>query len=231
MRSGPIRFEYCLVRHFAPPPVLLKALAAGTLGGAAALPRLYLWQDRTDAVWFLAGMLGWCLFMLWGFVFAWEPIYGQAKPFTFHKSAKVWGILTLSGVAAAAVLHVGLDPTYRPMFPKEYPNDPEEWIAFTLFNLSHTDLFLCFAPMAFFARLIPNATWVMGLTIGFNLLVLGLKASSGPDLSPALVIIALSVYRLADATAAVLLYRWGGVWPVWYLTVLLNLRHVFQLGA
>ena len=166
LRSGPIRFEYCLVRHFAPPPVLLKALAAGTLGGAAALPRLYLWQDRTDAVWFLAGMLGWCLFMLWGFVFAWEPIYGQAKPFTFHKSAKVWGILTLSGVAAAAVLHVGLDPTYRPMFPKEYPNDPEEWIAFTLFNLSHTDLFLCFAPMAFFARLIPNATWVMGLTIG-----------------------------------------------------------------
>lgn len=216
-----------LVRQFASPPVLAKALTAGAICALATVPRLMIWQERTDAVWFMAGLLGWCLFVLWGFVFAWEPIHGHAKSFTFQKSLQMWGILSCTGLLVAALLHFGLDPVYQKLFPKEFPADPQAWIAFTLFDLALTDLFLCFAPLAFFARLIKDQRWVIGLTIGFNLLVLGLKLGASPESPPLGIILALTIYRLIDAAAAVYLYRWGGVWPVWYLTLLIDLRHLF----
>ncbi|MBG87051.1 MAG: hypothetical protein CMO80_09155 [Verrucomicrobiales bacterium] len=218
------------MRSFVQPKVLRRAGLAALVGTVACIPRLNYWPDRPDAVWFLAGLLAWCLFVMWGFVFGWEEKYGQAKPLAFKADPKAWGAIVLGGILAAILAARFTDPVFREIAPEEYPGSIKQWLAFVAFYLSLELIFVCFAPLAFFARLAENAQLAAGLTIGLGLAVMFLKLGTLPE-SPHLgVLIWLAVFRIAYSGACISLYRWGGILPVYTLGLIVQARLLVGLG-
>lgn len=175
-------------------------------------------------------MLAWCIFVLWGFVFAWEPIFGQSDPFKCRNEPVKWASIVLGAALLGIFLHFLTDPPFRAVFPKDFPNSFSAWIAHTLFAVAFIELFLCYAPLAFFARLFRNQIGVICLTLALNLFILAVKLGSVPTLPPALAVIALVEYRVLVTFAAIRLYRWSGVGAVSFLVVMIQARHLFTLS-
>lgn len=193
------------------------------------LPRITSWQERTDAFWFLALVLAWCLFVMWGFVFAWESVHGLAKPLAFPGNIKIWATLPIIGLALGTFLRLAVDPAFRAVFPRDYPISVSGWIHQTLFQLAFVEVFLCYAPLAFFARLCPNHNVVAGLVVGLNVFVLVVKLGTVPELPPIDSVGALFAYRAGVTIGAIWLYRWGGIWPVSLLVLTIQSRHLMEL--
>ncbi|KAF0181207.1 MAG: Uncharacterized protein FD161_513 [Limisphaerales bacterium] len=219
------------MRSLAEPVVLLRAAIAAALTALACYPRLAHWTQRKDDVWFLVAVVGWAALVMWGAVFAWHEKHGRLEVFPKRVSPNLWLVaLALGGAGAAISFHFG-DPTLRQLAPTDFPRNPAQWAEHVLFNLAMEQLFLCFAPFAFFVRLLPGVKLAAVATVLFGLLVFALKLQS---VSAALtwdVALGLAFFRALNSAVAVWLYYRGGVWLVWLFALLLQCRHWFAFDG
>jgi hypothetical protein len=167
------------MRSLAQPRVLGRAILAALLTSLACYPRLAGWSGRSAPVELMWLVLLWVMFVLWGFVFAWQFQYARRpvlKPDGFQP--KLWGLASLGALAAALLAHFILDPKLRPLMPALYPTDWSSWPAMALWTVAFDPLFLCFAPFAFFIRLSRRQEAALAMTVVFDLFVMALKISS-----------------------------------------------------
>jgi hypothetical protein len=214
------------MRRLTQPPVVAAAAAAATLSAALSLPRMLLWDQRPFPVWYPEAMILFCGFVLWAFVFAWHTEYTRRPLFTFKINSPLLALATLLGVVTALGLHWLLDPALRVRNPQDYPVDFTHWMAHTLFALSFTQLFLLFAPFAWAVRLFRNERVAIWLTVALNVLVLALKSNASPTPLPALLLVELLTLRIAFGYFAIWFYLRGGIFLVWWLSLLVEARHL-----
>ena len=218
------------MRHLGQPRVLASACLAALATALAGYPRLSLWLDRPESIWFLEAVIFLCGIVLWGFVFAWHAPYAHRPVFAFQVEAKPFIAATLAGMVAALMFYLWFDPLLRAKVPEEYPANPGQWFAFTLFFLAFDQLFLVFAPFAWLMRLVHSRRVATVLTVLFGGLVLTLKTRhSTAPISMAL-FAALLVARIGMGFLSVSFYLRGGVILVWWWTLLFEARHWFYLA-
>ncbi len=218
------------MRDLAQPDVVKKACIATALSCLACLPRLHLWENRQWPVWYLAAVLLTTGFVLWAFVFAWHSRLTGKQPFTPSTDPNHWLAATVFTGANALIAYFIFDPKLRTIAPAEFPKDINAWLADTLVSVSLGRLFLVFAPVAFFGRLIPNhLTAVVVLTACFNGFISVLRATQ-LELPTDLVLLTLPV-RLGASAIGVLFYLRGGAWTIFWMTLLMQLRHLPTLRA
>ena len=195
--------------------------AASTL---AAFPRLAGWAERPKALWFLVVVLALSSFVLWAFVFAWLPQMQPHRRLPFPRRPADWMLATAVGLVGAGFLAGCIDPELRRLMPEDYPASLKAWIASTLFTLGFVQLFLCFAPFAFFLRLLRRPRWAALGTIGFSafLLLRQLDLTPAP-LAPLFIALLMAARLLIACVALVLLWR-GGPLLVWWIALLLQAR-------
>jgi len=185
------------------------------------------WRDRSYQLWFLALTLAWASFILWSFVFGWSP-QNMRRPIRAVRPS-LWSAATVAGLVGALVLRLFIDSVLQPLVPGDYPDSCEAWLAMTLFTLGFDQLFLCFAPFAFFVRLMPDQRAAAGLTVLFGVVLLGLRIESlGIQLS-SVFIAGLFVWRIAAGFLTLYFYLKGGPSLVWWCTLLMQLRHLVTL--
>src|ERR1019366_1851182 len=141
------------VRHLLQPRVLNLAVIAAMASALACHPRLLLWINHPEPVWYLEGMIFLCGIVLWGFVFAWHTQYTGRPVFVLKPEPGPFIAATVVAIIAAALFDLLLDPSLRSKLPEEYPADLEHWFAFLLFTLAINQLFLLFAPFDWLMRL------------------------------------------------------------------------------
>lgn len=215
------------VRSLVQSPVLKKAALAGLLTVLACWPRLSLWSARPYAVWFMLMALGWAAFILWSFVFAWHTRYTDLPVFKAKLQPRVWRLATLCGIAGTLTMYCFIDPVLRPIAAEDYPASFQAWLAMTLFTLALDQLFLCFAPFAFFMRLFRDRNTATGLTVLFGLFLLYLHARLWAAPFSSLFILELFAFRAAAGFLSVYFYlRGGALLTLWWI-FLLQLRHPF----
>jgi hypothetical protein len=217
------------MRDFARPAVLLNAALAALAGTAACLPKMARWTASLEYLVIIAAMLGWCVFVLWGFVFAWSSRHAGVPPFQRPRDGRFWALITLVAIAVGLLLTTTLDAEYRRLFPFEDSRTPGQWTAALFFNLSLQQLFLCFAPIAFFSRLGAPPGVTLGLTVALTLSVLTMKLDRAPLEPSAIAIVGWVAARGLIAAGSVLIYRRGGVLAVWWFALLLQCRHLPRL--
>src|SRR5580698_7278086 len=98
------------MRHLLQPRVLNMACVAALVSALACYPRLSLWLNRPGPLWYLEAIIFLCTIMLWGFVFAWHEPYTKRPPFVLNLEAIPVILATLTGVYAAEVYNLWLDP-------------------------------------------------------------------------------------------------------------------------
>ncbi|MGB0581250.1 MAG: hypothetical protein ACPGVU_16245 [Limisphaerales bacterium] len=217
------------MRLLAQPDILRSAGLASVVSGLLCFPRLQAAQRYEEMLIFAVLMLFWCQFVLWAFVFAWEPAYGKAEPLTIQRNPKHWALLMAGGVMVAGYQYFLVDPGYRAVAPNEYPYTFNAWWRQVLFTMAFSELFLCYAPLAFFVRLAQDEEWAMKLTVGFNVFFVAVKLFTMPQAPGAATIIALLILRLGIAYAAVRLYRWSGILAVSLLVLITQSRHLLRV--
>lgn len=220
-----------VVRSLLQPGVLKSSGAAALVTSLVCLPRLALWRDRPHPLWLLSLTLAWASFILWSFVFAWRPQIAQRSTLAVKTSPAAWSVATLAGLAGAVILRLIIDPVLRPLMPGDYPDTHAVWLAMTLFGLAFDQLFLCFAPFAFFVRLSQNQRAAAGLTVLFGVALLGLRIQSlALPVSP-FFIAELFVWRTAAGLLTLYFYLKGGALLAWWWVLLMQLRHLIALSV
>ena len=211
-------------------PHVLKAAAVGSaMTSLASYPRLVLWSDRPHPLWFLALTLAWASFILWSFVFAWHSKFSRCPFFFARANLRLLGIATGSGLLGALALEFWIDPVLRPLVPDDYPATLELWLAMTLFALSFDQLFLCFAPFAFFLRLTRRPGTAVGLTVLFGVFLLYFQARARLGQAALLFVIGLFAWRVVAGLLSVFfLVKGGALMTLWWV-FLLQLRHLLHL--
>jgi hypothetical protein len=217
------------MRSLAQTSVLAKAGAAAMMTSLAAYPRLASWTEPTGSLGLLLIMLLWTTFVLWSFVFGWHEQYTGKRVFSLTVPLKSWGLATAIGVAAAAFLLLVADPQLRVTTPKDYPKDLKSWVDMAMFTLAVTPLFLCFAPFAFFIRLFGKPQVAVVLTVLFGVFILYLKLSSSRALPSLWLVAVLALMRVAGGFLTVYLYLQGGAILVFWMGILIELRHLIPL--
>lgn len=216
------------MRLLARPDVLVRAGLAALLTCLSCYPRLAGWGERIHSVALLFIALLYVAFVLWAFVFAWQFRYAS-RPVFVRFQLKLWAGATACVLAWCLLCHWLLDPTLRLVTPRDYPADFQSWLAMSLFTLGFDPLFLCFAPFAFFVRLSQKQTVSLVLTVLFGTFILAVKLGSSTVLPPFLLIVGLMSLRVAQGFFSVYLYLRGGAVLVWWLVVLMQLRHLIGL--
>jgi len=217
------------VRSLVQPETMKSAALASCVTAVICYPRLAIWTDRPYQVWFLCFVLGWAAFMLWSFVFAWHQKYTGEEVLVAKIKPSIWGAATVAGLIGSSFLHFGIDSVLRPLVPEDYPATMRAWLAMTLFILAFDQLFLCFAPFAFFVRLVQTRNVALGLTVSFGVFLVYLKARSWQGQFSAPFIMALVAWRILASYLSVYFYLNGGVVLTWWWVFLLQLRHLVDL--
>ncbi len=217
------------MRHLLQPRVLNLASAAGLISALACYPRLMLWLHRPGPIWYLEATILVCCIILWGFVFAWHTPYTGRPVFVFKLELTPFFWATVTGMVAAAVCHVWLDPLLRPQLPEEYPPDLQHWLAKLLFELALVQLLLIFAPFDWLIRLVKNRWVATTLTALFGVGVMLLKVHSLTTPFSPLLLAAMLAGRLLAGFLAVTFYLRGGVLLVWWWTLLFEFRHLLDI--
>ncbi len=207
-----------------------KAGFAAAITSIACLPRLTLWAGRLHPIWFLWALLLWAGFVLWAFVFGWFPKYAGQPVFGARVDANVWLAATGCGLLGTFLFHEFVDPVLMRIAPEDYPSTLEAWVAATLFTLGKGQLFLCFAPAAFFLRLFCKLTPAFLLTLGLGALVTILKVNSQATPLPGPLVVQLLALRIITGCLSFYFFLNGGVFVVWWWTLLLQVRHLFDLA-
>ncbi|MFZ0826302.1 MAG: hypothetical protein WAO02_02665 [Verrucomicrobiia bacterium] len=218
------------MRHLVQPRTLKLAGLAALTTTLACYPRLSLWGNRSAPIWYLEAVIFFCAIVLWGFVFAWHTPYTQRPVFTLKLEPRLFAMVTVAGIAAAAGLHLFLDPSLRLKIPGDYPADPEQWFALVLFSLAFNQLFLVFAPFAWLIRLFKNRWVATGLTVLFGVLVLAIKIRHTPTPIPDPMFAALLAGRVVTGFLALSFYLRGGVLLSWWWILLIEARHLLPLA-
>ena len=217
------------MRSLLQPGVLKSAGTAALVTSLVCFPRLALWSDRPHPLWLLSLTLAWASFILWSFVFGWR-LKNAHRPILFVKARPaLWSAATFAGLTGAVVLHLFIDSVLHPLVPGDYPDTHEAWLAMTLFTLAFDQLFLCFAPFAFFVRLLKNQRAAAGLTVLFGVALLCLRIKSLTPLVSPLFIAELFVWRTAAGFLTLYFYLEGGALLAWWWVLLLQLRHLIAL--
>jgi len=219
------------VRSLSQPAVMWRAAMAALLTITACYPRLALWQDRPQALGFLAALLGLVSFVMWAFVLAWLPEHARTTLLPRRFDHRLWTLATLVGLAGGGLLWGVFDPSLRPLLPQDYPATRMAWVAATLFHLTFVQLFLAFAPLAFFARLLGDRLVAAALTVLFGLFLLLVQVNAAEvALSTWLVAGMIAVRILFGALGMYLLLR-GGLLPVSWSAFLIQLRLLIGLES
>jgi hypothetical protein len=213
------------MRRLAEPKVVTCALIAAALSALLCLPNILLWEKRPFSIPYIETTAFLGGFVLWAFVFAWHTEYTRRPVFTLKIKPAVFAFATLAGILGAVILHFFFDPALRAINPKEYPADFEHWIASTLFTLAFTQLVLLFAPYAWLVRLFRNESVAMALTVAFGVAVWWLKVQSSPHRLPSALFTELLAVRVVQAIVGVWFYQRGGILLVWWLSLLVEVRH------
>jgi hypothetical protein len=200
------------------------AAVAAAVTTTICYPRLALWTERPNALWFLATMMLLVSFLLWSFVFAWYPQASGRPVIQLRPPFLVWTSAIVGGLMAGSVLLLLVDPTLRSARPSDYPVTLTTWSFGTLFSLSFSQLFLCYAPMAFFLRLFRLPVAAVGLTIVFGLGLLAAQLNAtGVDLEPGF-LLGLYLIRACLGGIVAMLFFHGGLLPAATWTLLLECR-------
>jgi hypothetical protein len=219
------------MRSLLQPGVLKSAGTAALITSLVCIPRLALWSGRSHPLWLLSLTLAWASFILWSFVLGWRP-QDTHRPILALKSRwAMWRAATLAGLAGAVVLHLFIDSVLRPLVPGDYPSTLVAWLAMTLFTLAFDQLFLCFAPFAFFVRLLQNQRAATGLTVLFGLTLLCLRIKSLASQVSPFFIAELFVWRTAAGLLTLYFYLKGGALLAWWWVLLMQLRHLIALSV
>lgn len=217
------------MRNLTQPRVLTSAGIAALATAAACYPRLALWSQRLDPVWYLEAVAFLCSFVLWGFVFAWHTAYTGRPVFTLKLNTPLFALVTFLGLLTALFCRLLLDPLLRTKMPAEFPADFAHWAALLLFSLALGQLFLIFAPFAWLVRLLRNQRMAIFLTVLWGGLVLALKINSSPARFSPLLLAVLLTGRIVAGFLLVLFYLRGGVLLSWWWTILIEARHLPDL--
>jgi hypothetical protein len=217
------------MQHLAQPTVLKSAAVAALLTSVAGYPRLALWPTPY-VTWYLELVLFTGSFVLWAFVFAWHPPFTGRSVFVRPADRRLWLRVTTVGVVVALALLGLLDPTFRARTPADYPVSLRQWWAMTAFALAFQPLFLTFAPLDWAARLLRRTWLAVAFTILFGVVVMIIKTRSAPTPLPTTVFLELLGLRVVLGAVAVYCYLRGGVFLVWWWTLLLQLRHLWSLA-
>jgi hypothetical protein len=219
------------VRSLVQPQVMKAAAAGAAMTSLAGYPRLVFWSDRPHQLWFLALTLAWASFILWSFVFAWHSKFAQSPVFVVRADLRFVGIATGSGVLGALTLAFWMDPVLRPLVPDDYPATLGLWLAMTLFAVTFEQLFLCFAPFAFFLRLTRRPGIAGGLTVLFGVFLVYLQARARLGQVALFFVIELFAWRVvAGCLSLFFLVKGGALLTLWWV-FLLQLRHLLHLGT
>jgi hypothetical protein len=212
------------VRLLAQTPVMVQAALAAMATGAASAPRLAAWPDPPHALWFLLALLSLVSFVMWAFVFGWFPVHAKLALFRVRGVGRVWGIATFGGLAGAVFVGFALDPTLRVHLPGDYPASLAAWAGATLFHLSFVQLFLCFAPFAFFVRLLRHK-WAAGAAVVlFGVVLLMSQVASANAALPTGFVVEMILVRSIFGALTLFLLVHGGVLPVWWWALLVQAR-------
>ena len=209
------------------PATVRRAAAAALASTVLCLPRLWLWESPPT---FIAGLvlaLAVCTFVLWGFVFAWCP--PSVRPvLRLRREAFPWALATVGGLLGAGFLAGWIDPTLRDLSPHDYARSFNHWVARWLFTIAMAQLFLCFAPLAFFYRLLRSLAAAVAATVFFGVFLLGLQLQQAEPMGLVFQAFLLGV-RVLFGTFSALLFVRGGPWPVWWWATLLQARELPRL--
>jgi hypothetical protein len=219
------------MRSLAKPGVLGRALLAAAITSLACVPRLTRWAERGAPVLYLWSVLLFAMFVMWGFVFAWQLQYGGTPPIKLKIPAGLWGLATLYAVGAALMVHFFLDPQLRLLTPGEYPKTWRAWLNMGLFLLGLEPLFLCFAPYAFFIRLARKQDAALVLTVVFGIFILAMKLGSADPMPSVWLVIELMALRVLTGFASLYFYLKGGVLVIGWVALILHLRLALDLLA
>jgi len=217
------------VRSLLQPGVLKSAGTAALITSLVSFPRLALWSDRPHPLWFLSLTLAWASFILWSFVFGWRPQRAHRPILAVKARPALWSAATSAGCAGAVMLRLFIDSVLQPLLPGDYPDTHETWLAMTLFTLAFDQLFLCFAPFAFFVRLLQSQRAAAGLTVLFGVALVCLRIKSLAALVSPFFIAELIVWRTAAGFLTLYFYLKGGALLAWWWVLLLQLRHLITL--
>jgi hypothetical protein len=217
------------MRHLTQPRVLKWATFAALVSALASYPRLSYWPNRPFAIWYLETTIFLCGIVLWGFVFAWHTEYTRRPVFVLKIQPGPFIAVTLIGLTAAVVFQWLLDPSLRSQWPEEYPVGLSQWLAWLLFSLAFNQLFLLFAPFAWSMRLFQNRWVAASLTVLFEVFVLVIRIRAFPTpLSPPLFAMLLAG-KIVTGFLAVWFYLRGGVFLIWWWTLLFEARNLLNL--
>ena len=219
------------MRLLAQPAVLKQAVVAAALSTLAAWPRLAGWSASPNPTWFLAGVLFWAAFCMWAAVFAWHGQFSGRAVLNWKIPAREWANVTLLGVVGAVVLTYASDPSWRALRPQDFPASTARWVAQTLFYLGFEQLFAFLAPFALFLRLTGSLRAALVATALLRLVVLGLQLHATDPVPSVAGVLLLAGARVAVTMVVLILYLRGGLLPVWWVGLLLQLRHWFSLEA
>ena len=217
------------MRSLLQPRVLKSAGIAALITSLVCFPRLALWSDPPHQLWFLSLTLAWASFILWSFVFGWLTQNALRPILAVKATSALWSVATLAGIAGAVMLRLFIDSVLQPLVPGDYPDTYGTWLAMTLFTLAFDQLFLCFAPFAFFVRLLQNQRAAAGLTVLFGVVLLGLRIQSLASLVSPFFIAELFVWRTAAGFLTLYFYLKGGALLAWWWLLLLQFRHLITL--
>src|ERR1700759_4444657 len=101
------------MRSLAQTKVLIRAGIAALVTSAICCPRLALWTERVDSVFYLWLILLLAMFVLWGFVFAWHEQYAKRPPLNFDFNPGIWTAGTVAALLTAAAYYYHFDPRIR----------------------------------------------------------------------------------------------------------------------
>jgi hypothetical protein len=203
-----------------------SAAIAAVLTTLACYPRLAAWQTRVLPIWYLALSILLASFFLWSFVLGWQGKHGGADPLQVPRSPGLWAAATAFALAAAALNHWFLDPRYRAAAPEEFASDIGSWLAMTLFSLAFSQLFTAFAPLAFFLRLVPRRWLAIALTLAFGLLVMSMKVGPSNAPPPPGLLVELIIVRPLSGAVLLYFYMKGGLPLAWWISLLVQARHL-----
>ena len=219
------------MRSLSQPAVMKRAAVAALFTMAACYPRLTLWQERPMLLGFLVTLLGLVSFVMWAFVLGWIPEHALTMLFPRRFDSHLWALATVAGLAGGGLLWGAFDPSLRALLPQDYPTTRTAWVTTTLFHLGFVQLFLCFAPLAFFVRLFGDRTVAAALTVLFGLFLLLVQVNAAEvELSGWLVAGMIAVRILFGAVGMYLLLR-GGLLPVWWSALLIQSRLLIGLDG
>lgn len=219
------------MRHLLQPQILKMAGIAAAISTVACYPRLSLWLTRPAPVWYLEATIFICCIILWGFVFAWHTPYTGRPVFTLKLEMAPFVTATLTGIGAAVVFHLWLDPPLRAKFPEEYPPNLLHWLTTVPFSFALIQLFFVFAPCDWLMRLTKNRRVAMGLTALFAASVQAMKIHSLSAPVPPPLAAELLALRFVGGFLAVWFYLRGGIFLVWWWAFLLQCRHLLDFAG